>query len=68
MDIVHNEVIHLTKGYMIVKCRGQKEIMEQVSLTEATEREKAFFKEHLHLRLVLWVEVCFKSGTQRANN
>lgn len=68
MDIVHNEVIHLTKGYMIVKCRGQKEIMERVSLTEATEREKAFFKEHLHLRLVLWVEVCFKSGTQRANN
>ncbi|XP_045078861.1 interferon-induced GTP-binding protein Mx2 [Coregonus clupeaformis] len=49
VDIVHNEVIHLTKGYMIVKCRGQKEIMEQVSLTEATEREKAFFKEHLQL-------------------
>uniref|UniRef100_A0A4W5LY31 Interferon-induced GTP-binding protein Mx n=1 Tax=Hucho hucho TaxID=62062 RepID=A0A4W5LY31_9TELE len=49
VDIVHNEVICLTKGYMIVKCRGQKEIMEQVSLTEATEREKAFFKEHLHL-------------------
>uniref|UniRef100_A0A4W5PPV9 Interferon-induced GTP-binding protein Mx n=1 Tax=Hucho hucho TaxID=62062 RepID=A0A4W5PPV9_9TELE len=46
VDIVHNEVIHLTKGYMIVKCRGQKEIMERVSLTEATEREKAFFKEH----------------------
>ncbi|XP_023849594.1 interferon-induced GTP-binding protein Mx2 isoform X3 [Salvelinus sp. IW2-2015] len=49
VDIVHNEVIPLTKGYMIVKCRGQKEIMEQVSLTEATEREKAFFKEHAHL-------------------
>ncbi|KAM9534935.1 interferon-induced GTP-binding protein Mx2 isoform 1-T1 [Salvelinus alpinus] len=49
VDIVHNQVIHLTKGYMIVKCRGQKEIMEQVSLTEATEREKAFFKEHAHL-------------------
>uniref|UniRef100_A0A4W6D5Y3 Interferon-induced GTP-binding protein Mx n=1 Tax=Lates calcarifer TaxID=8187 RepID=A0A4W6D5Y3_LATCA len=26
VDIVHNEVIHLKKGYMIVKCRGQKEI------------------------------------------
>uniref|UniRef100_A0A674EGT5 Myxovirus (influenza) resistance B n=1 Tax=Salmo trutta TaxID=8032 RepID=A0A674EGT5_SALTR len=49
VDIVHNEVIHLTKGYMIVKCRGQKEIMERVSLSEATEREKAFFKEHAHL-------------------
>ncbi|CAB1353579.1 unnamed protein product [Coregonus sp. 'balchen'] len=49
VDIVHNEVIHLTKGYMIVKCRGQKEIMERVSLTEATEREKAFFTEHANL-------------------
>ncbi|CDQ91101.1 unnamed protein product [Oncorhynchus mykiss] len=45
VDIVHNEVIHLTKGYMI----GPEGIMERVSLTEATEREKAFFKEHAHL-------------------
>ncbi|KAM8756297.1 LOW QUALITY PROTEIN: interferon-induced GTP-binding protein Mx-like [Acanthopagrus schlegelii] len=46
VDIIHNEVIHLKKGYMIVKCRGQKEITERVSLTEATEREEAFFKGH----------------------
>ncbi|KAM8756298.1 uncharacterized protein AB9X84_009540 [Acanthopagrus schlegelii] len=50
VDIVHNEVIHLKKGYMIVKCRGQKEITERVSLTEATEREKAFFEGHLHFQ------------------
>lgn len=50
VDIVHNEVIPLKKGYMIVRCRGQKEIMEKVSLSEATEREKAFFKDHVHLR------------------
>ncbi|XP_046880725.1 interferon-induced GTP-binding protein Mx3-like [Hypomesus transpacificus] len=49
LDIVHNMVIPLTKGYMIVKCRGQKEIMDRVSLPEATERENAFFKEHAHL-------------------
>ncbi|XP_029907834.1 interferon-induced GTP-binding protein Mx [Myripristis murdjan] len=48
VDIIHNEVIHLKKGYMIVKCRGQKEITEKVSLTEATERETAFFKDHAH--------------------
>ncbi|GLD69935.1 AAW22002.1 Mx protein [Lates japonicus] len=48
VDIVHNEVIHLKKGYMIVKCRGQKEITEKVSLTEAMEREKAFFKDHVY--------------------
>uniref|UniRef100_A0A672ZFN8 Interferon-induced GTP-binding protein Mx n=2 Tax=Sphaeramia orbicularis TaxID=375764 RepID=A0A672ZFN8_9TELE len=46
VDIVHNEVIHLKKGYMIVKCRGQKEITEKVSLTDAIEREKTFFKDH----------------------
>ncbi|XP_068598573.1 interferon-induced GTP-binding protein Mx-like [Brachionichthys hirsutus] len=48
VDIVHNEVIHLKKGYMIVKCRGQKEITEKVSLSEAIEREKAFFEDHAY--------------------
>uniref|UniRef100_UPI0037E7FF43 interferon-induced GTP-binding protein Mx isoform X1 n=2 Tax=Semicossyphus pulcher TaxID=241346 RepID=UPI0037E7FF43 len=50
VDIVHNEVIHLKKGYMIVKCRGQKDIMDKVSLTEAIERERAFFQEHMHFQ------------------
>ncbi|XP_052401611.1 interferon-induced GTP-binding protein MxA [Carassius gibelio] len=48
VDIVHNEVIHLTKGYMIVRCRGQKEIIDQVTLHEATATEDAFFKDHPH--------------------
>ncbi|XP_016390098.1 interferon-induced GTP-binding protein MxA-like [Sinocyclocheilus rhinocerous] len=48
VDIVHNEVIHLTKGYMIVRCRGQKEIIDQVTLHEATAAEDAFFKDHPH--------------------
>uniref|UniRef100_A0A6Q2XX66 Interferon-induced GTP-binding protein Mx n=1 Tax=Esox lucius TaxID=8010 RepID=A0A6Q2XX66_ESOLU len=60
VNIVHNEIIQLTKGYMIVKCRGQKEIMEQVTLAEATKREKDFFKEHDHL----WsVTICKLYGT-----
>lgn len=50
VDIVHNEVIHLKKGYMIVRCRGQKEITDKVSLCEATEREKAFFMDHAHFQ------------------
>ncbi|XP_051560881.1 interferon-induced GTP-binding protein MxA-like isoform X2 [Myxocyprinus asiaticus] len=50
VDIVHNEVIPLSKGYMIVRCRGQKEITEQVTLKEATETEKIFFKDHPHFR------------------
>ncbi|XP_070848776.1 interferon-induced GTP-binding protein Mx [Chaetodon trifascialis] len=48
VDIVHNEVIHLKKGYMIVRCRGQKEITDKVSLSEAIEKEKAFFRDHVH--------------------
>ncbi|XP_070758667.1 interferon-induced GTP-binding protein Mx isoform X1 [Enoplosus armatus] len=48
VDVVHNEIIHLKKGYMIVKCRGQQEISEKVSLTEAMEREKAFFRDHVY--------------------
>lgn len=52
IDIVHNEVIHLTKGYMIVRCRGQKEILDEVTLGEATETEKAFFKDHPHFSML----------------
>ncbi|XP_051269580.1 interferon-induced GTP-binding protein Mx isoform X2 [Dicentrarchus labrax] len=52
VNTVHNEIIHLRKGYMIVKCRGQKEIKEKVTLTEAIEREKAFFKDHVHFQIL----------------
>uniref|UniRef100_A0A4W4GPL5 Interferon-induced GTP-binding protein Mx n=1 Tax=Electrophorus electricus TaxID=8005 RepID=A0A4W4GPL5_ELEEL len=48
VDIIHNEVINLTKGYMIVRCRGQKEITDSISLNEAMDTEKAFFKDHSH--------------------
>ncbi|XP_054640115.1 interferon-induced GTP-binding protein Mx-like [Dunckerocampus dactyliophorus] len=48
VDIVHNQVIHLRKGYMIVRCRGQQEITEKVSLPEAIEREKAYFTDHVY--------------------
>uniref|UniRef100_A0A3Q3NHL7 Interferon-induced GTP-binding protein Mx n=1 Tax=Labrus bergylta TaxID=56723 RepID=A0A3Q3NHL7_9LABR len=52
LDVVHNDVIPLKKGYMIVRCRGQKEITDQVSLPEAIEREKAFFEDHLHFQIL----------------
>ncbi|XP_062866732.1 interferon-induced GTP-binding protein Mx1-like [Trichomycterus rosablanca] len=48
LSIVHNEIVNLTKGYMIVRCRGQKEIMDRVSLNEATDKEKDFFRDHPH--------------------
>uniref|UniRef100_UPI0037E731C1 interferon-induced GTP-binding protein Mx-like n=1 Tax=Semicossyphus pulcher TaxID=241346 RepID=UPI0037E731C1 len=52
VQIVHNEVIHLKKGYMIVKCRGQRDIMDKVSLSEAIEREKTFFQEHTYFQIL----------------
>ncbi|XP_076609473.1 interferon-induced GTP-binding protein Mx-like [Chaetodon auriga] len=52
VDIVHNEVIHLKKGYMIVRCRGQKEITDKVSLGEAIEKEKAFFRDHVYFQIL----------------
>lgn len=60
VDIVHNEVIHLFKGYMIVRCRGQKEINDRISLQEASDIEKAFFMDHKHFEWVL------PAGFQRA--
>ncbi|KAL1787234.1 interferon-induced GTP-binding protein Mx2 [Sigmodon hispidus] len=53
VDVVRNLVYHLKKGYMIVKCRGQQDIQEQLSLTEALEKEQAFFKEHPHFSILL---------------
>ncbi|KAK7916728.1 hypothetical protein WMY93_012489 [Mugilogobius chulae] len=46
VDIVHNKVIPLRKGYMIVKCRGQKDIMDNMSLNKALKVEEAFFRDH----------------------
>ncbi|ELK08490.1 Interferon-induced GTP-binding protein Mx1 [Pteropus alecto] len=53
VDVVRNLVCHLKKGYMIVKCRGQQDIQEQLSLTEALQKEKAFFEDHPHFRNLL---------------
>ncbi|MBN3290961.1 MX protein, partial [Polypterus senegalus] len=38
--VVRNLVIELKKGYMIVKCRGQQDINENLSLAEAIENER----------------------------
>lgn len=50
VDVVQNLVCHLKKGYMIVKCRGQQDIQDQLSLAEALQKEKAFFEDHSHFR------------------
>ncbi len=47
---VNNQVIYLKKGYMIVKCRGQQDINENLDLIKALEKERRFFDEHSHFR------------------
>lgn len=58
VDVVRNLVYHLKKGYMVVKCRGQQDIQDQLSLTEALEKEQAFFKEHPHFRCLCHTVPC----------
>ncbi|XP_053311709.1 interferon-induced GTP-binding protein Mx2-like [Spea bombifrons] len=53
ISVVRNQVYALNKGFMIVKCRGQKEIQEKLSLEEALNNEKAFFEEHEHFSCLL---------------
>lgn len=50
LEIVHNKVIILNMGYVIVKCRGQKQIDENMSITRAIEEELEFFQNHEHFR------------------
>nr|WLR81519.1 interferon-induced GTP-binding protein Mx4 [Andrias davidianus] len=46
VDVVKNNVIQLKKGYMIVKCRGQQDIQDKLSLEEAIRKERIFFEDH----------------------
>ncbi|GCB77251.1 hypothetical protein scyTo_0019260, partial [Scyliorhinus torazame] len=50
VDIVRNIVVELRKGYMIVKCRGQKDINDKLTLDDAITKEKAFFEDHEQFR------------------
>ncbi|XP_072369301.1 interferon-induced GTP-binding protein Mx3-like isoform X2 [Scyliorhinus torazame] len=53
VDIVRNIVVELRKGYMIVKCRGQKDINDKLTLDDAITKEKAFFEDHEQFRQLL---------------
>ncbi|XP_058517587.1 interferon-induced GTP-binding protein Mx1-like [Ochotona princeps] len=53
VDVVRNLVFPLKKGYLVVKCRGQQDIQEQLSLAQALQREQAFFEDHSHFRVLL---------------
>ncbi|XP_073440809.1 interferon-induced GTP-binding protein Mx2-like [Dendrobates tinctorius] len=50
LRVVQNKVYILRKGYMMVKCRGQREIQENISHEKAVQNEKNFFANHEHFR------------------
>ncbi|XP_072254420.1 interferon-induced GTP-binding protein Mx-like [Pyxicephalus adspersus] len=53
VSVVKNLAYPLKKGYMIVKCRGQSEIQNNLSLEDAINNEKTFFENHEHFRVLL---------------
>ncbi|XP_030917987.1 interferon-induced GTP-binding protein Mx-like [Geospiza fortis] len=50
VKILQNRVIPLKKGYMIVKCRGQQDIHNKLTLAAAIQQERHFFENHTHFR------------------
>ncbi|XP_053420801.1 interferon-induced GTP-binding protein Mx2 isoform X2 [Nycticebus coucang] len=53
LNLAQNLVYPLKKGYMIVKCRGQQDVINKMSLAEATKKEMEFFEKHSHYRILL---------------
>uniref|UniRef100_A0A8C3QXB4 MX dynamin like GTPase 1 n=1 Tax=Cyanoderma ruficeps TaxID=181631 RepID=A0A8C3QXB4_9PASS len=53
VNILKNRVIPLKKGYMIVKCRGQQDIHNRLTLAAALQQERHFFENHKHFRAIM---------------
>ncbi|NWS05672.1 MX protein, partial [Motacilla alba] len=53
VKILQNRVIPLKKGYMIVKCRGQQDIHNKLTLAAAIQQERSFFENHKHFRAIM---------------
>ncbi|KAM4905900.1 interferon-induced GTP-binding protein Mx-like [Sylvia borin] len=53
VNILQNRVIPLKKGYMIVKCRGQQDIHNRLTLAAALQQERHFFENHRHFRAIM---------------
>ncbi|CAH2219118.1 interferon-induced GTP-binding Mx2 [Pelobates cultripes] len=53
VNVVLNQTYVLKKGYMIVKCRGQQEIQDKLTLKEALKMETSFFEEHEYFSCLL---------------
>ncbi|XP_063069629.1 interferon-induced GTP-binding protein Mx-like [Engraulis encrasicolus] len=53
VNTLNNQVIRLEKGFMMVRCRGQQDINDDMSLEKALKKEKEFFSNHKHFRIFL---------------
>ncbi|XP_059696081.1 interferon-induced GTP-binding protein Mx-like [Haemorhous mexicanus] len=53
VKILQNRVIPLKKGYMIVKCRGQQDIHNKLTLAAAIQQERNFFENHKYFRVFM---------------
>ncbi|NWX37158.1 MX protein, partial [Notiomystis cincta] len=53
INILQNRVIPLKKGYMVVKCRGQQDIHNKVTLAAAIQQERHFFESNKYFRAIM---------------
>ncbi|XP_009471807.1 PREDICTED: interferon-induced GTP-binding protein Mx-like [Nipponia nippon] len=53
INIIRNLVVPLKKGYMIVKCRGQQDIHNKLSLATAIQQERKFFETHKYFSILM---------------
>ncbi|XP_072369311.1 interferon-induced GTP-binding protein Mx3-like isoform X2 [Scyliorhinus torazame] len=53
IKILDNKVVPLKKGYMLVKCRGQKGLNANTTMNAALEEEITFLKNNSHFRPLL---------------
>ncbi|NXS87080.1 MX protein, partial [Erpornis zantholeuca] len=53
IKVLQNRVIPLKKGYMIVRCRGQQDIHNKLTLAAAIQQERSFFESHKYFRAIM---------------
>uniref|UniRef100_A0A672MJP7 Interferon-induced GTP-binding protein Mx1-like n=1 Tax=Sinocyclocheilus grahami TaxID=75366 RepID=A0A672MJP7_SINGR len=53
LNIVQGKVIPLSKGYIIVRCRGQSDINDRIPFDKAMEAELKFFRNHHYFRYLM---------------
>ncbi|TRY85138.1 hypothetical protein DNTS_006337, partial [Danionella cerebrum] len=53
LNIVEGKVIPLSKGYIIVRCRGQSDINNRLPFEKAMEAEQNFFRKHPYFSSLL---------------